>query len=228
MLTATAAGRVPRKQSMVTGLHVEFTVSKYGFMLNAPEQFITDIDGDILVEDVEIGGMSLQSIDLGGASDAGHGRGLMLDLTAEGDEFGYKIFDENGDVRPAIQKAWPHSSGYVHRVLILERMIIDKGHRGYDIGLVACTMAIRAFGYDSFVITKPFPLQYEHEGRDGDCGFPTDKALFQSSKKKLEKHWGRIGFRKIAGSGGYYCIDHETRNLKMEAFIQSLDRQVAA
>lgn len=85
-------------------------------------------------------------------------------------------------------------------ILVLERLTIDEGFRGHDLGLGLMQHLLRYCAHD-VALLKPFPLQHEHS----HTGPRPEFAAFQSipEKKataKLRKHYKRLGFEHLAGS----------------------------
>lgn len=100
----------------------------------------------------------------------------------------------------------------IDRVLILDSLTIEPQYRGQDLGLFVVRRAMQLFGgCSTFVMMKPFPLQFS------GCGGPNWRAPagvkdvakeFRSGVAKLSRHWARLGFQRI-GRSPYYGFHME-------------------
>lgn len=193
---------------------LEFTFSVHIFdhesAYDEPDTYVRPIKASIVLNDEDpklaVGSMDLYVLELDNALEAGVNWFDVIDCNDQSIyEHASAAIDGGGDWKPWIKKNFEIVS--VHRMLILEKVIIDAAHRGHNLGLLASRRAIDVFGgASSFVIVKPYPLQFGESGHVPSIPlvrkdeFPGD---LRTAKKKLVEYWSRLGFRRIARSDYY-------------------------
>jgi hypothetical protein len=198
-----------------------------------PSMFVHKISGNIIREDceerqdpVKIGSISLVLMDIENGIEAGWSAFQIVDsFDAESADYGQVLFDGDGSINETVLQAFDMPE-WISRVLILEAVKIDAQYRGRSVGLLAARHAIELFGYDAFVILKPFPLQFSQHN-DPKWVAPegvTDKDKdFEKARKKLERYWKRLGVRAI-GKTGYFGM-YGTDDLRTATQLLSVRRK---
>jgi hypothetical protein len=167
-----------------------------------PDDYIQEINGTIskLGEDAEpvedVGGVKAYLLKLGEACNNGVSNHDIFDCrSGEIYEYWKDLFDDD-------TQDW--KDGLVEMpgdLLIISRVGIKEGHRGFGLGLAAVMRTIRVFSNGASVAMKPFPLQYEGK---------TDKEVNASQEtadtKKLRDYWALAGFDQV-GKSGIYLLD---------------------
>ena len=88
-------------------------------------------------------------------------------------------------------------------MLVIDRIEIAPEYRGMNIGMLALCRAIQQFRFGaSIAVIKPFPLQYEGKqpNENETKKYKNYKSECNRAIRKLEKHYGKIGFKKVEGT----------------------------
>jgi hypothetical protein len=80
------------------------------------------------------------------------------------------------------------SEVYENRIMLLDKIEINDLYRGHGIANKLITFLKRTFNCP--IILKPYPLQYEGEGKDNDKEFKRDL-------KKVVDSYKKCGFKKV-------------------------------
>lgn len=198
------------------GIKLSFRV-EFGEDPGQPAAFVTGFSGEISVwgleeggESTEVGSMTVCVADLAGGRKAGYVPGELFDdrtSTACFRELLIGCWATGGGAvwRPRLRRllqVGPVSG----RILLIDRVEINEAYRGRNLGHSAINAAIKHLGFGcDFVTLKPFPLQFEagHPVRQQWEASGDLEGLRRAEKaatRKLELHYGRIGFKKLAGT----------------------------
>jgi hypothetical protein len=103
------------------------------------------------------------------------------------------------ELRPEVTDLFEYPM--VGRMLMLHLAKVLPEHRGKHLGLVAAHKIIEQFG-NGLVVAFPQPLQH-HSGynREKKMGYETFEPVREAALKRLTRHWQRLGFKPIAGTG---------------------------
>lgn len=202
-----------------------------------PTAFVHRVSGAIMQHNwsdddsspLKIGTLSVVVMDVEGGVNAGFNAFDIIDsFDAESSSYGQMLYDENGNVLEEISDEFPNA-GYIGRVVILESMKIEPEFRGREIGLLVARKALMFFGCGSFMILKPFPLQFSQYNDPAwvpPKGVRDKDKAFEKARKKLERYWKRLGCREI-GKSGYLGMD-TTEALPTVKEVRARKRQAKA
>lgn len=134
-------------------------------------------------------------------SDGFHSRVDVLDAhSAELSEYIHLLadFDDQEWWRPELrieQDAW--------NLVVFQTLYIEEKWRGFDLGLLVVSRLLDTFQAGCGVAaTKPFPTQFSDYLEDKWVPPPgmvgTKHEAFKVARRKLQRHWERIGFSSIA------------------------------
>ncbi len=153
------------------------------------------IAGNVEFFVVKVATAANNGISLTGAIDA---------ITQDVYEYGAAVVDpETDDVRQDLLDRFECFGG---DLMFLHIMKVLPAHRGRDVGLVAASRLIDCYA-NGLVVCRPQPLQTvgDRPAADDDGAmeyqrFSTDP---REGKRKLQRHWARIGFEPITEDGIY-------------------------
>lgn len=166
---------------------------------------IVEIQEDLDAPDICCGTLDIILIEVLAGNSAGFSTEEIFDDSSEAYECYRAIFD-GSELKRSIRNSFDIGcSGF--RIMLMSRMEISERARGHNLGLLAVRQAIELYGQDSFVVCKPFPLQFENKRDTG--------PEFQAAQKKLRAYWSRMGFRRI-GKSDFYGLNTELRGIDLE------------
>jgi GNAT superfamily N-acetyltransferase len=214
METYAIAGGMPR---------VVFEIDRW-LQADGPEHHVLQIDGKILLSmddetDTPAGTMRLHLASISSASEAGHAAFHVLDSLSETAAF-LPLLDDGGDWSETVQDQF---IDVVDRdLLIVTEVKVDHRYRGRGLGIMAVNTAIDCFSRGcGLVAIKPFPLQFNHwtdPSWKPETPLPegvSKEQAFRSALKKVEKHWARLGFRRVRRTDLWgYCPAHRRPSLR--------------
>lgn len=99
-------------------------------------------------------------------------------------------------------------------------------HRGKGVGLLAIWRFLDYFGSGAaLAILTPFPMNHSDErGRRYKIDLAMSYESFKTTKavgiEKLARHWGRLGFRRVARDPDYMSLDMQLRRPSLEDLIK--------
>lgn len=202
---------------------IEFTSS--AIVQNMPENFLAEIKGRILYQELESGNAdSLLAgklrafyVDIEGAIEHDEDLSDIFDLEYTTEPFYLALFDpKTNEFNKYVRQ--PFGRDVIDdsvNLLILDRLEILPEYRGEGLGLACLYRCMQQYQHGCGIVAmKPFPLQFEPvRGSEDDDPWRQSlnlKAFGRDEKactKKLESYYRRLGF-KILGTGVMAAIPH--------------------
>lgn len=195
-----------------------------------PDAYITDLDGDILLEkggaddELCVGTISAHSVHLDEAYENGVSWFDVLDARSADTAVYVDLIDAGG----LAYSDWvesplePFGSG----LLILDRIRIEPEHRGHGYGLYAAQLMITGFGSGRIVACVPAPyelLKNDPPLRLGEDDTPSSREKripgWMASEAKLREYWSLIGFERVPDSD-VFALSLTARRPSTETIIR--------
>jgi hypothetical protein len=190
------------------------------------EDFILTVNGEIYgyanddQRKVNLGELKMYLIQIGNALNEGMSLTVVFDTYQQTLDAGCILFNDSfNDLSPWIQRrfedALPHED-----ILLLDRLTITPLARGQRLSLAVLHRAIRDWSSGcSLVVMKPYPLQYEGEGRNITDMPELKLDEFRTSKtesfRRLRAYYAQLGFERIGRSEFYVlCAKERMPSLK--------------
>jgi hypothetical protein len=190
------------------------------------EDFILTVNGEIYgyanddQRKVNLGELKMYLIQIGNALNEGMSLTVVFDTYQQTLDAGCILFNNSfNDLSPWIQRrfedALPHED-----ILLLDRLTITPLARGQRLGLAILHRAIRDWSSGcSLVVMKPYPLQYEGEGRNITDMPELKLDEFRTSKtesfRRLRAYYAQLGFERIGRSEFFVlCVKNRTPSYK--------------
>jgi hypothetical protein len=201
-----------------------------------PEHHILSMDGKILLsmedeEELQAGIFQLLLVSLSTAREDGFAAFEVLDSLTDTAHY-LELIDDSGDWSQMVRHQFVDVID--SDLLIVNKVNVDLEYRGRGLGILAVKTAIDCFSRGcGLVALKPFPLQFTHwESPDWEPETPlpdgmTKAQAFRSALKKVEKHWARLGFRRIGRTDLWgLCPAH--RQPTLEKALRGIPRTAEA
>jgi len=129
---------------------------------------------------------------------AGSGSGYIFDNPFDDDQLIDLLDTVNGDTYALSNVLTGTQEGQelleqALKIVYVHTYEIKPEFRGKGIGLYTMEFIIDLFSGNNLILLHPSPLDKNRDHKD-----------FESSRKRLENHWAKAGFRKIENSGVFY------------------------
>ncbi len=171
-----------------------------------PEEYVLGIDGKIVLvgedeSELVAGTLQVLLVLIEVAREHGFTAFDVLDSLTDSSHY-LELIDDRGDWHDYVREQFIdlHSSN----LLIINQVKVEPKYRGKGLGILAVKTAIDCFSQGcGLVALKPFPLQFTWwKSPDWKPELPLPNGLnkaqaFRSALRKVEKHWARLGFRRI-------------------------------
>jgi GNAT superfamily N-acetyltransferase len=202
--------------------HLRFSERTVLLRDNEPSRFLQEYEGTIEWEDPEggsskvaLGAFRAYLIDILGAVTERESIDFVWDTTQSTWSAYEALFDVETTELTDAAKSAAFGKDYRHNegVLMIDRMAILPVHRGHSVGLLAMRTLIEQFRQAcGLVVIKPFPLQFEGDGLQGEWPANGELALDRYSQSmrtalgRLKRYYGRLGFKSVRGTE-YMVLD---------------------
>lgn len=196
MKTVQIDGRLPK---------IAFKTDRY-VQPSEPEEYVLGIDGKIVLvgedeSEVVAGTLELLLVLIEVAREHGFVAFDVLDSLTDSSHY-LELIDDGGDWHDDVREQFIDLLS--SNLLIINQVKVEPKYRGKGLGILAVKTAIDCFSQGcGLVASKPFPLQFTSwKSPDWKPEPPLPKGLskaqaFRSALRKVEKHWARLGFRRI-------------------------------
>lgn len=195
-----------------------------------PEHHVLEIAGKIMLamaDDTEApaGKLELLLVSLSTAREYGFAAFDVLDSLTDTSHY-LELIDDGGEWSEAVQDQFVDV--FDSDLLIINKVEVEPRYRGKGLGILAVRTAIESFSRGCGLIAlKPFPLQFTGwKAPDWEPSVPlphnvTKAQAFRSAIKKVEKHWARLGFRRV-GKTDLWALCPAHRQPKLERCLRGI------
>ncbi len=184
---------------------IAFATDRY-VQPSEPEEYVLGIDGKIVLvgedeSEVVAGTLQVLLVLIEVAREHGFAAFDVLDSLTDSSHY-LELIDDGGDWHDVVREKFVDLLS--SNLLIINQVKVEPKYRGKGLGILAVKTAIDCFSQGcGLVALKPFPLQFTSwQSPDWKPELPLGKGLskaqaFRSALRKVEKHWARLGFRRI-------------------------------
>jgi GNAT superfamily N-acetyltransferase len=170
------------------------------------EEYVLGIDGKIVLvgedqSEVVAGTLQVLLVLIEVAREHGFAAFDVLDSLTDSSHY-LELIDDGGDWHEEVREKFVDLLS--SNLLIINQVKVEPKYRGKGLGILAVKTAIDCFSQGcGLVALKPFPLQFTSwQSPDWKPELPLPRGLskaqaFRSALRKVEKHWARLGFRRI-------------------------------
>jgi len=199
---------------------VQYQVSQWlgpdgdDFMLPMEGIIYGEADEEDPVKKIKLGDLKMYLVQVGNVINQEASLPFVLDRYQQIMDAGSALFNDSfDDYSPWIQHRYEEAFAG-DNILLLDRLTLEPEVRGQRLGLAVLHRAILDWSSGcSFIVMKPFPLQYEggkpNPKKVAELRLEQFKASKAESFRRLRNYYKRLGFERIGRSDIYARFAHD-------------------
>lgn len=197
-----------------------------------PQRYVHEYEGTIHLPDEnyeagqQIGEFRAVVLDVESAVNERESMFDVFDCNQDTVQFWEDLYDEDGSYKERVSDMLfgKFSDMWEPNLLVLQRLVIARPHRGQSLGLEALQALIEELRVGVGVIAmKPFPLQFEGEKQDRTERKKEEVARYEldefatdyrACRTKLRRHYAKLGFKLVPKTDIMVMSVDETAKLR--------------